>query len=77
MILPTIFENTSDLKELIRNAPIRVLAGIQFARQILADIERRFAHYTDRTTLRIATLIDPRYKDILEDDTTFLLLINF
>lgn len=67
MILPTIFEITSDLKEFIRKAPKGT--GIQFARKILENLEERFAYYKENETLKFATLIDPRYRDILVDFT--------
>ncbi|KAK3918538.1 Nucleotide-binding protein ZMO1325 [Frankliniella fusca] len=69
MIRPTIFEITSDLNDFIRNAPRGT--GIQFARQVLSNLEKRFEYYLDNETLRVATLIDPTVKDILEDDTFY------
>ncbi|XP_034238086.1 zinc finger BED domain-containing protein 4 [Thrips palmi] len=67
MILPTIFEITSDLKDFIRSAPRGT--GIQFARKILSNLESRFEYYRDNETIKVATLVDPRYKNILEDQS--------
>lgn len=66
MILPVVYEIESELQEFIQKGPRG--SGIQFARKVLARVKDRFDKYRSDLTCIIATLIDPRYKDLLEND---------
>ncbi|MBW0552209.1 hypothetical protein O181_091924 [Austropuccinia psidii MF-1] len=65
MILPTIFEIEHDLTEFIRRAPKGT--GIQFARKLLSNAQERFHYYYGNDTYKTAMLLDPRYRNVLED----------
>ncbi|KAJ1521791.1 hypothetical protein ONE63_003426 [Megalurothrips usitatus] len=69
MVLPVICEIQAELQEFIQKAPKGT--GIQFARKLLTNVENRFFYYNSKEVYKVAMVVDPRFKTLLEHESWF------